>query len=271
MEKFCLKWNDFQKNIGNSFRELQLSSDFSDVTLVDEEGQQVEAHKIILSACSPFFRSVLWKNKHLHPMIYMRGLKSKDLLAVVDFIYQGETNVMQEDLDGFLALADELQLQGLTRRLEENSQDNLTAETDHSTQIKQKIPLPLTKVPRSPINLPKEEIFDSSMNESNEKCLSLDDVDQEDFEIKNSNTLVTLESANALDEQIASMMTKSIGLQGWTCSRCDKSFKQKSNVMSHIESNHIEGATHPCNLCGKVSRSRGALRKHIERQHDCNK
>ena len=88
MEKFCLKWNDFQKNIGNSFRELQLSSDFSDVTLVDEEGQQVEAHKIILSACSPFFRSVLWKNKHLHPMIYVRGLKSKDLLAVVDFIYQ---------------------------------------------------------------------------------------------------------------------------------------------------------------------------------------
>ena len=203
-------------------------------------------------------------------MIYMRGLKYKDLLAVVDFIYQGETNVMQQDLDGFLALADELQLQGLTRRPEENTPDDLTAETDQAPKIKQKITIPLPQVRRSPTSSPKKEIFDSSMKESNETCLPLNDVEKEEIEHKNINTLVTLESTDALDEQIASMMTKSIGLQGWTCSMCDKSFKQKSNVMSHIESNHIEGATHPCNLCGKVSRSRGALRKHIERQHGCN-
>ena len=112
-EKFCLKWNDFQTNVLSAYNDLRNDSDFSDVTLVCEENKQVEAHRIILTACSPFFKSVLKRNPHSHPMIYMRGLKAKDLMAIVDFIYLGEANIYQEDLDGFLALAEELQLKGL--------------------------------------------------------------------------------------------------------------------------------------------------------------
>ena len=97
-----------------SFKELRDETDFSDITLVCEEDQQIEAHRIILTACSPFFRTVLKKNQHSHPLIYMRGLKAQDLASIVDFIYHGEANVLQEDLDGFLALAEELQLKGLT-------------------------------------------------------------------------------------------------------------------------------------------------------------
>ena len=104
-EKFCLKWDDFQLNIVTSYHELRKNSDFYYVTLVCEEDQQIEAHRIILTACSPFFRTVLKKNKHSHPMIYMKGLQAKDLVAIVDFIYHGEANIFQEDLDGFLALA----------------------------------------------------------------------------------------------------------------------------------------------------------------------
>ena len=104
-EKFCLKWNDFQQNIVGSFSDLWRDPDFSDVTLVCEEDHQIEAHRIILTACSPFFSKVLKSNKHSHPMIYLRGLKAKDLKAIVDFIYLGEANIYQEDLDAFLALA----------------------------------------------------------------------------------------------------------------------------------------------------------------------
>ena len=112
-ERFCLKWNDFQQNIVTTYQDLHKESDFSDVTLVCEEDHQIEAHRIILTACSPFFKSVLKRNNHSHPMIYMRGLKAKDLVAIVDFIYHGEANICQEDLDGFLALAEEFQLKGL--------------------------------------------------------------------------------------------------------------------------------------------------------------
>ena len=112
-EKFCRKWNDFQQNIVRSYQDLRQETDFSNVTLVCEEGKQIEVHRIVLNACSPFFSTVLKRTKHSHPMIYMKGLRAKDLVAIVDFIYHGEANIYQEDLDGFLALAEELQIIGL--------------------------------------------------------------------------------------------------------------------------------------------------------------
>ena len=113
-EKFCLKWNDFQQNVACSFGSLRKAPDFSDVTLATEGNQHIEAHKVLLASASPFFREVLLANTHSHPLIYMRGLKHHILAAVVDFIYLGETNVVQEELEAFLALAEELQLRGLT-------------------------------------------------------------------------------------------------------------------------------------------------------------
>ena len=115
IDKFCLKWNDFEQNIVSSYSDLRKEADFSDVTLVCEGDQQIEAHRVILTACSPFFSTVLKRNKHSHPMIYMRGITTKDLSAIVDFIYHGEANINQEDLEAFLALAEELQLKGLTK------------------------------------------------------------------------------------------------------------------------------------------------------------
>ena len=90
------------------------------MTLACEDGHQIEAHKVILAASSPFFQAILVKNKHSHPLIYMRGVKSADLVAIVDFLYSGEANVDQENLDSFLAIAEELQLKGLTGTEEEN-------------------------------------------------------------------------------------------------------------------------------------------------------
>merc|ERR1712129_609068 len=75
--------------------------------------QQVEAHKVILASSSPFFLNILKRNKHPHPLIYMSGLKFENLVAMIDFLYNGEANVYQENLDSFLAVAEELQLKGL--------------------------------------------------------------------------------------------------------------------------------------------------------------
>ena len=95
-EKLCLQWNDYQENVKNAFASLRGVTDFVDVTLACEDGNQIEAHKVILAASSPFFENILKKNKNSHPLIYMRGVKSIDLLAMVDFLYHGEANVFQE-------------------------------------------------------------------------------------------------------------------------------------------------------------------------------
>ena len=122
-EKLCLQWNYFQDNIKSTFENLRENNDFTDVTLACEDGQQVEALKVILAASSPFFQKLLERNKHPHPLIYMRGVKTEDLLAIVDFLYRGEANVFQENLDSFLAVGEELQLKGLTGKTDERVKD----------------------------------------------------------------------------------------------------------------------------------------------------
>jgi len=113
-EKFCLRWNDFETNISVAFRELREEKDFFDVTLACDDSQ-VQAHKVILSACSPFFRNVLRRNPHQHPLLYLKGVKYKELLSVLNFMYMGEVNVAQEELNSFLAVAEDLRVKGLTQ------------------------------------------------------------------------------------------------------------------------------------------------------------
>merc|ERR1719494_1181845 len=112
-KKLCLQWNDFKENVSSAFGDLRQDKEFTDVTLVCEDGQQVEAHKVVLVASSPFFLNILKRNKHPHPLIYMRGVRPDNLMAMVDFFYYGEANVYQENLESFFHLAEELQLKGL--------------------------------------------------------------------------------------------------------------------------------------------------------------
>ena len=84
-EKLCLQWNAFRENISSAFGDLSQDKEFTDVTLACEDGQQVEAHKVVLIASSPFFQKILKRNKHPHPLMYMRNVRPENLLAMVDF------------------------------------------------------------------------------------------------------------------------------------------------------------------------------------------
>jgi len=108
------RWNDFESNISVAFRELREDKDFFDVTLACDD-DQIQAHKVILSACSPFFRQILKRNRHEHPLLYLKGVKYVDLMSVLNFMYHGEVNVAQDELNSFLAIAEDLKVKGLTQ------------------------------------------------------------------------------------------------------------------------------------------------------------
>ena len=113
-EKFCLRWNDFEANVSSAFRDLREEKDFFDVTLACEDSQ-IEAHKVILSACSPFFKNILRRHPHQHPLLYLKGVQMTELANVLNFMYMGEVNVAQEQLNNFLSVSEELQVKGLTQ------------------------------------------------------------------------------------------------------------------------------------------------------------
>ena len=114
-EKYCLKWNDFQETVAGSLSLLKKEEDFFDVTLVSEDQTQIKAHKVVLSACSPFFKSILKNNPHQHPLLYLGGISSNDLQLVTDYIYHGEVQVRQNDIDKFLDVAQKLKVSGLNQ------------------------------------------------------------------------------------------------------------------------------------------------------------
>ena len=132
-EKFCLKWNDFESNISGAFKDIRDEKDFFDVTLACDD-DQLQAHKVILSACSPFFRAILKKNPHQHPLLYLKGVKYSDLQSVLNFMYHGEVNVAQDELNSFLAVAEELRVKGLTQ--------NNGSQSAKSSQQQPKSPTP---------------------------------------------------------------------------------------------------------------------------------
>jgi len=114
-EFYNLSWNEFQSSVANSFMDLRNKDEFLDVTLAIDEDHQYQAHKVILSASSPYFRAVLKKNPAQHPVLVMPpNVRYSDLIALLDFIYQGEVKIHQTELQEFLSLAGLLKIKGLT-------------------------------------------------------------------------------------------------------------------------------------------------------------
>jgi len=255
-EKLCLKWNDFQENAISAFGTLREDREFADVTLACEDGQQVEAHKVILASSSPFFLNILKRNKHPHPLIYMRGLKSEELVSLVDFIYFGEANVHHENLDSFLAVAEELQLKGLM---------GLGAETNKSTSI---LPPPKSKTQI------KEQLKTLLIQEDfpQDTFDHVDNIEPEPVseEIADVTDYTVAADLQDLDEKIKSMMKVSENVIGGSsgnqrkriCKVCGKEDRM-SNIKLHIEHHHITGVSHPCHDCGKTLKTRGTLRLHV--------
>merc|ERR1719318_687042 len=118
-ETFCLKWNEFETNIREYFRDLREDSFNFDVTLATDDCQQIKAHKIILSAGSKFFNEIIKSADHPTPFIHLKGINKIELGYVLDFLYNGETNLPQEDLGAFLETAQDLQIKGVQNKMED--------------------------------------------------------------------------------------------------------------------------------------------------------
>ena len=258
-----MQWDDFQNIVSSAFGDLKDDPDLTDVTLVCEDGKQVEAHKVVLASTSPFFMDLLKRNRHPHPLIYMRGIKSDVLMAMVEFFYKGEANVFQENLDTFLALADEMRLKGLSRTDEQQ-------ETEGHPQIDRNLkrifesPMLVQPTHKKETDKGKETKQQHSPKIFSETAVALNDS-------------VEVGNLEMLDEQIRSMMEKGEkkishnvkgNNQGYSriCKVCGE--EGVMNVIkAHIEAKHITGITHTCDICGKSSKTKNSLVVHKSTYH----
>jgi len=259
-EEFFLKWNQFQDNTETSFKNMRDDHFFTNVTLMSEDKLQIEAHKVILASSSKFFMDILKENKQLHPLIYLRGVKAKDLVAVIDFIYNGQVTVLQNNLEHFMAIAEELELKGLVSNIQEqkdvsseyNDQKEMYLENNFKVDPEKKL---MSEVNRKPSIVPKQNY------KIPEALVDVKDV------VRSVNSVGTLNTTNPddLNATIDEMVEKVD--EGWSCKYCDKITTRKFNMRAHVETNHMEAVSYPCAQCDYITGSRTKMAHHQKKAH----
>lgn len=221
---------------------------------------------MVLAASSPLFKNLLRRNKHSHPLVFLRGVKSETLTALVDYVYFGRASVSEDNLDDFLATGVELQIKGLTEvKGSEKPEETLVVDKISGQTCKSSVTN--TKEGEEKRN----EVLGFNVTNFVEK------VKTEKKEIENVKLVAKgfPTDIQQLDIQIKSLM--SVGNTSWkwknstkkkyACTVCGKE-DYFSNIKRHIELYHIEGVNVSCSLCEKMYKTRLALKNHMQ---VCNK
>lgn len=123
-QQFSLRWNNYLRHVTSAFDALRCQEDLVDVTLCCE-GKKIRAHKMLLSACSTYFKDIFKENPCQHPVIIFRNVRYEDLWAIINFMYHGEVNIVQEQLASFLTTAELLEVQGLTDGTDDKNNEGI--------------------------------------------------------------------------------------------------------------------------------------------------
>ena len=237
-EKSSLKWNDFQSNVSRTFSQLRSEEEFFDVSLVSDDQKMMSAHKLVLSASSPYFKHILTVNKHSHPLLCLDGVSSAELQCVLDYIYQGEVQIYQEQLDRFLVVAQRLQLEGLTSQ--DDDQERKVNETIEDTA--------------------NDDV--TEISRKNSKPLKT----EKDLRRLSTSTLVVNNSnIEEINQQLSEYIIRGED-GGYSCGYCGKVGTHLGHLKNHVET-HMEGLSFPCQSCDKTFRSRNSLNFHKSKYH----
>ena len=229
-EKFSLKWNDFHSNVSKSFSVFRNEEYLHDVTLVSDDHKKVAAHKLVLSACSEYFRDV-FKNQEDKSklLICLDGTSSEDIKNIMDYIYNGEVQIYHENLDRFLAVAQRLKLKGLigNEDVKEEERDSVFVDCfkDYVDEFKE---------------IPLADLGSRSTKPKNENVA------------RKAVVLAKCENLNDIDEKIQEYLEE-VSDGSFKCTFCGKTssgqnlstLMQKQTMKRHIET-HLEGLTYTC-------------------------
>ena len=110
-----VSYDKFESHTLNAFSTWRESLELSDVTLASHDGKKFKAHKIVLTASSPVFREILTDTSNSLPIVYLRGVEGNMLNHMLDFVYKGEVDLPETDMEEFLNFTGEMKINGMNR------------------------------------------------------------------------------------------------------------------------------------------------------------
>ena len=239
-EKFDLRWNNFGRNAERTIRNLANDIQFTDVTLMSDDKRRIKAHKVILCSSSNFFNEILSETPTDHPLLFLKGIQYTELQAIVRFIYNGTTEVSQEDLSKFMKAATELQIEGLQENnIADDNQEHIdddqhdrtyqTLDNDHEFSYFGSQPTP------------KE--FEVALHQESNDSSTLHHLSFANFE-RNADGKFCCDECEYKTNYYKDLKRHKLGKHEgvkFKCDQCDREFSQKSNLLRHIHCKHEVG------------------------------
>ena len=268
-----LKWNDYNSNVSKSFTAFRNVDYLHDVTFVTDDHQHHSAHKLVLSASSEFFKNIFEKSsKHLQLLICLDGLTSHDLSIILDFIYNGEVKIKQDNVERFLANAQRLKLNGITvdevvtsTKVEEvkvepalfnyeaNAQEDFCFEDGEMINLQEEDTKENKVVTKDTIE--KRHIATKSKETKKEK------------KVFKETGIGTADGKIKTDSKIGSTDKERINYQNMLCRVCgETSFKNEVKYRVHMQHHK----SYDCSSCGYKTYNKEVLKEH-ERTHSGEK
>ncbi|CAK1586731.1 unnamed protein product [Parnassius mnemosyne] len=136
---FHLKWNNHLQNLSQLFTTIYSSSALADVTLSCRDGT-LKAHKLVLSACSPYFEQIFKDNPCQHPIVILKGIPFSEINLLVEFMYKGSVDVQELDLQSLMHTASELEIRGLAYEARDNAAQLLNVNLEYPTYSQTVVP-----------------------------------------------------------------------------------------------------------------------------------
>jgi len=262
-QRYSLKWNNYQNQLVTAFESLLAQQDFVDVTL-GVEGKRLLAHKMLLSACSPYFRELLKSNPCQHPIIIIKDLKYEDVESLLHFMYNGEVNVAQESLDSFLKSAESLKIRGLTENDSMSSDrqaipSSARRKRSNHTDVISK--LNETQLKREVVEISnEEEITENNPDYSEPQSGALVPVEEEEElleipEDRPQGFWQNLYDPNPLEE----------GRDIFSCETCGKEFRNEGSLAQHKPIHRVNTT---CQICGTTLSRVQHYRRHLRTVHN---
>ena len=289
MELFHFQNQDFPMKTSEYFKTFKNFQNLSDVTLVSDDMKHIQAHKLVLSACSEYFRNILEHTNKSHAYIFIDGVNSRELEQIHEFIYSGEVTFHQNDLNLFMASAKKLKIEGIedeknqkVEPIEFKNEDpdsyvdfleivengSEVEEVSASSQLNSMIEEEENKIVEE-----KKHLISTNQPNRLANGMFTTTYPIKKFKIENGKTVSIEEFRSRLDDCIVDASDGSL-----SCSICGKvgakvfdkkGYKLKSvtrqNMRRHVEI-HFEGLSVPCKDCGKSFSTSRRMEKHRNRK-----
>jgi len=292
-QKLNITWGEFADSCGRSFARLWGEEAFADVVIATGDHHQITAHKVILSSCSDFFHEVLVTHPHQRPLLYLKDVAYRQLLLVLQFLYKGECQVDQDDVEEFLAVGKALRINGLNAKEQEEKEQQQGTNDNNIQHIKEEV----FQGDASDADCPKysrEAILGSSSGNNNEtrqhskttlrRHKQIDymelsgEVNNEREEDESQEWLTcylcgfTASSENALRGHV---VTEHEGgnrmhhrVKKYQCDQCDFEAVKLRMLKQHKVSAHEAESLFPCDKCDYQALSPHILKVHKTSKHD---